>query len=72
VREGREGSAKKEAAAVPPHYSTLIEWSDEDQAYVVFLPEWEGCNLMPVASGKTYSEAFQRGLNTLEHLIEAA
>lgn len=27
---------------------------------------------MPVESGKTYSEAFQRGLNALEHLIEDA
>ncbi len=22
------------------HYSMLIEWSDEDQAYLVTLPEW--------------------------------
>jgi predicted RNase H-like HicB family nuclease len=22
-------------------YSMLIQWSDEDQAYVVSLPEWE-------------------------------
>jgi hypothetical protein len=22
------------------HYSMLIEWSEEDQAYLVTLPEW--------------------------------
>lgn len=55
-----------------PHYSILIEWSDEDQAYVVILPEWDGRYLMPVADGRTYAEALTRGLNALEHLIEVA
>lgn len=39
---------------------------------MVILPDWEGRYLMPVASGKTYVEAFTRGMNALEHLIEVA
>lgn len=53
-------------------YSIVIEWSDEDQTYVVVLPEWEGRYLMPVASGETYAEALERGVNALEHMIEVA
>ena len=25
------------------HYSMLIEWSEEDQVYLVTLPEWATC-----------------------------
>jgi len=32
-------------------YSILIEWSDEDHAYLVTLPEWAGSVLMPVTHG---------------------
>jgi antitoxin HicB len=54
-----------------PHYSIVIEWSEEDQTYVVILPEWiEFHYVMPVASGKTYAEALKRGQNALAHLIE--
>lgn len=53
-------------------YCTLIQWSDEDQTYVVILPEWEGRYLMPVASGKTYEEAMARGVNALENIIADA
>jgi antitoxin HicB len=55
------------------HYSIVIEWSEEDQTYVVILPEWvEQHYVMPVASGKTYAEALKRGQNALEHLIQIA
>lgn len=54
------------------HYSILIEWSDEDQAYVVILPEWSEQYAMPVASGKTYEEAAARGRNALENYIRFA
>jgi predicted RNase H-like HicB family nuclease len=35
-------------------YSIVIEWSDDDQRYVVILPEWAERYAMPVASGATY------------------
>ncbi len=55
-----------------PHYSIVIEWSDEDQAYAVILPEWSEQYAMPVASGKTNEEAAARGRNALEHYIRFA
>jgi antitoxin HicB len=55
-----------------PHYSIVIEWSPDDQAYVVILPEWEDRYAMPVASGKTYEEAAARGRNALENYIQFA
>ncbi len=53
-----------------PHYSLVIEWSADDQAYVVILPEWADRYAMPVASGKTYEEAAARGRNALENYIQ--
>jgi antitoxin HicB len=53
-------------------YSIVIEWSPEDQAYVVVLPEWADQYAMPVAHGATYEEAAQRGRNALENYIRFA
>ena len=41
------------------HYSMLIEWSEEDQVYVVILPEWADRVIMPATHGSTYNEAVQ-------------
>ncbi len=48
-------------------YSILIQWSDEDQKYVVSLPEFG-----PYAHthGETYEEALKSGQEVLELLIE--
>lgn len=48
-------------------YSILIQWSDEDQKYIVSLPEFG-----PYAHthGDTYEEAFQNAQEVLELLIE--
>lgn len=50
------------------HYSMNIEWSEEDQLFVVSLPEFG-----PYASthGSTYKEAVRRGQEALESLIDA-
>jgi antitoxin HicB len=53
-------------------YSMLIEWSDDDQAFLVTLPEWTGRVLGPVAHGNTYEEAVERGKEALTALIAAA
>lgn len=53
-------------------YSIVIEWSDEDQAYVVILPEWADRYAMPVTDGKTYEEALERGKNVLADFIDFA
>lgn len=49
------------------HYSLLIEWSNEDQTYVVSFPEW-GENTH--THGDTYEEAVKHGQEVLADLIE--
>ncbi len=46
-------------------YSMKIEWSEEDNCYVVFLPEFTKA-MQPVSDGKTYMEAAQNGEDALE------
>ncbi len=48
-------------------YSMLIQWSDEDQVYIVTLPEFGGC----MTHGETYEDAARMGQEALESLIEA-
>lgn len=55
-----------------PQYSIVIEWSADDSAYVVILPEWADRYAMPVASGATYEEAAARGRNAIENYIQFA
>lgn len=51
----------------PPLHSVLIQWSPEDQCYVVTLPEWgPGAH----THGKTYVEAAQNAQEVLELLME--
>ena len=52
-------------------YSMLIEWSEEDQAYLVMLPEWADRVMMPATHGDTYSEAVKNGQEVLELLVES-
>jgi antitoxin HicB len=56
----------------PIQYSMLIEWSEEDQAYLVTLPEWASQVIMPATHGETYLEAVKNGQEVLELLIEDA
>ena len=49
------------------HYSVIIQWSEEDKAYVVTLPEWGGCH----THGATYDEAAKNAQEVLNSLIEA-
>lgn len=54
------------------HYSMLIEWSEEDQAFLVSLPEWAERVMMPATHGNTYSEAVKHGQEVLETLVDGA
>jgi antitoxin HicB len=54
------------------HYAMLIQWSDEDQAFLVTLPDWEDRVLGPVSHGDSYEEALQNGKEALEALIASA
>jgi antitoxin HicB len=50
-------------------YSMLIEWSDEDHAYLVTLPEWAGWVNTPTTHGATYEDAVRHGHEVLDDLI---
>lgn len=51
------------------HYSIIIQWSDEDECFVVSLPEWgEFCH----THGDTYEEALKNAQEVLELLIESS
>jgi predicted RNase H-like HicB family nuclease len=45
----------------------LIQWSDEDQAYIVSLPEF---GQYAKTHGSTYEEAAKNGREVLELLLE--
>jgi predicted RNase H-like HicB family nuclease len=53
----------------PLRYSMLIQWSEEDAAFLVTLPEWEGSVLNPVTHGDTYEEAVANGRLVLQDLV---
>ncbi|NJM72823.1 MAG: type II toxin-antitoxin system HicB family antitoxin [Scytonema sp. RU_4_4] len=51
------------------HYTIIIQWSDEDNCFVVSFPEWgEFCH----THGDTYEEAFKNAQEVLEMLIETS
>ncbi|HEY9800332.1 MAG TPA: type II toxin-antitoxin system HicB family antitoxin [Leptolyngbyaceae cyanobacterium] len=51
------------------HYTIIIQWSDEDECFVVSFPEWgEYCH----THGDSYEEAVKNAQEVLEMLIESA
>ncbi len=50
-------------------YTIIIQWSKEDNCYIVSLPEWgEFCH----THGDTYEEAIKNAQEVLEMLVESA
>lgn len=50
-------------------YTIVIQWSDEDQRFVVSLPEWgDLCH----THSDAYEKAFKNAQEVLEHLIESS
>ena len=49
-------------------YELIIYWSEEDDAYIVEVPELPGC----MADGRTYNEAIQNALIVIEEWIDTA
>lgn len=49
-------------------YELIIFWSDEDQAFVVEVPELPGC----MADGQTYAEAVDNAQRVIEEWIQTA
>ncbi len=50
-------------------YSLIIQWSDEDECFVVTLPEFTDV-MQPATHGDTYEEAAKNGRELLETPIE--
>jgi predicted RNase H-like HicB family nuclease len=49
-------------------YELIIYWSEEDQAFIVEVPELVGC----MADGETYQEAVQNAELVIQEWIETA
>lgn len=49
-------------------YELIIYWSEEDNSYVVEIPELPGC----AADGETYIEALQNAQTVMQEWIETA
>ena len=52
----------------PACYSIVIQWSEEDQAYLARAPELPGC----ITHGDTREEALKNVLEVIELWLEAA
>ena len=49
------------------HYSMVIQWSEEDKAYIVTVPDLPGCK----THGKTYEQAVKQGRYAIESWVDA-
>ncbi len=58
--------------SAPLRYSIVIQWSDEDQAYLVTLPEWDDQYQNPVTHGGTYQDALASALEILAMFVDIA
>ena len=61
------GVNKQEEHNLYRRYSMLIQWSEEDEAYIVTIPELPGA----MTHGSTYDEAARQGQDLIESVIEA-
>jgi len=50
---------------VKPRFSMLIRWSDEDEAYIVTLPEFDNAK----THGDTYEEAARQGSDLIDSFL---
>lgn len=50
-------------------YTIVIQWSDEDKCYVVYLPEFTDI-YQPCTHGDTYEEALKNAQEVIEMLID--
>ena len=50
-------------------YSIIIQWSEDDQLFLVTLPEFTDV-MQPCTHGKDYQEALENAQDLIESLIE--
>lgn len=51
-------------------YTVIIQWSEEDNCYLVYLPEFKDVTNQPTTHGETYQEALTHALEVLDMLVE--
>ncbi|NJL22422.1 MAG: type II toxin-antitoxin system HicB family antitoxin [Leptolyngbyaceae cyanobacterium SM1_3_5] len=52
-------------------YSMVVQWSDEDQLFLVAIPEFVDRVVMPCTHGETRAQAIQNGEEVIEMYLEA-
>lgn len=52
-------------------YSMIVQWSEEDQLFLVTIPEFSDRVIMPCTHGKTREEAIRHGEEVVEMYLEA-
>lgn len=52
-------------------YSMIIQWFDEDQLFLVTIPEFSDLVIMPCTHGETREEAIRKGEEVIEMYLEA-
>ena len=50
-------------------YQITIAWSQEDECYLAYLPDFADEMMQPVSHGDTYQQALQSDLEVMEELI---
>ena len=55
-------------ASQTTHYSMNIQWDEDDQIFVVTVPELPGCR----THGATYEEAVQQGQDAIASWLKVA
>lgn len=51
-------------------YSLIVEWSEEDQLYLVTIPEFSELVMQPSTAGKSYEEAVQKAQEAIASYLE--
>ncbi|BAW95592.1 hypothetical protein NIES970_05010 [[Synechococcus] sp. NIES-970] len=52
-------------------YSMMIQWSEEDQLFLVTIPEFIDLVVMPCTHGKSREEAIRNGEEVIEMYLES-
>ena len=52
-------------------YSMIVQWSEEDQLFLVTIPEFSDLVIMPCTHGKTRLEAISNGEEVIEMYLES-
>ncbi len=52
-------------------YSMILQWSNEDELFLVTIPEFSDRVVMPCTHGKTREEAICKGEEVIEMYLEA-